>query len=157
MALSAAILACGHTSSSEPANADGGSGSDASCGTPGASSRCTSIVWPRLVVSFGDPIAASWSYSEQQADGTFGPNPCPQGYGESDALHCDLGFFGYPGLTEMTLQVATEEGGPAVATKKLELTPFNYCGDDIEHVVVSASDGGVPVIADPTIVSACGL
>lgn len=125
------------------------------CGTAGAS-MCHQGPWPRLVVLFGDPVAASWSYSVLQNGEPFSASPCLKSE-ENPDYHCDVAFYGHPGLTTMTLQITVEEGGPTAASSVVQLRPFNYCGDDIAEVTVSSSDGGEPVLSEPAFENACGI
>lgn len=146
-----ALGSCTSSSDGGQTAADGDGG--AICGQAGAS-ECHDITWPRLVVLFGDATAATWTYTVLEDGTSYPPYMCPVTE-ESPDFHCDVGFGGYPGLTEVTVQVAGADGGPMLASEVVQLHPFNRCGDEIVEVIVSSSDAGEPAFSAPTIENAC--
>lgn len=125
----------------------------AACG----SSRCEMEVWPRLVVAESVPPDSGAAPIQVSAliDGkVFAPaiqGGCPDGF---DVIDCQFGFYGYPGLQTMTLEV-TAMGGSASAI--INLHPFNYCGSELAYVHVSVDGSLRPSIGDPQYVSPCQL
>lgn len=135
----------------------GGDSGPESCGTSGARSKCESVVWPRLVLSFGDEGARALVYSVTTDDGMQfdGPSPCPAGYGESEAFRCDIGYFGNAEQKVFTLRVAKDATSAAIIVKEIELTEFNYCGRGVAHVIVTTNEAAMPSVSDVRYISVC--
>jgi hypothetical protein len=130
------------------------------CGTAEAATRCQSVRWPRLAVAFGSPEAASLSYAFVVDGKAFDVHreACRGGYGESSAVHCDIGFEGLPAQhSEGRLDVGAPDGGPVLLSIDISLQAFNYCGNGMAQIVVSASDGGAPIASAITYLDACAL
>jgi hypothetical protein len=157
MALGLFTASCASAAGSQT---DGGvqQGNDAAaCGTSSANSLCQSVTWPRVAVAFGDPASANLSYTFTANDGvTSGGGPCPSGYGESTALHCDIGFYGNPSETVVTVQVGSDEAGPPALSRSITLDPFNSCGNGIAQIVSTVNDAGVPELSAVQYINACG-
>ena len=127
------------------------------CGTANASSHCKSTTWPRVVIGFGDPSAAEFSYEFQFDDGfnTSVRNECPSG-GSTD-LRCDLAVYGDPAETVATIHVSQSEGGAVLLSRVVQLRPFNYCGDGIAQLIATTGDAGTPELSAVQYVTACGM
>jgi hypothetical protein len=128
------------------------------CGTPNASSKCESVTWPRISITFGDADARNLTYSFRTNDGmTFSDrNSCWAGYGESTNLHCDLAFYAGTTDTVVTVQISRGDGGAPLLSRDIPLTPFNYCGKGIAQVVVTIGDAGLPAVSEVQYLDACG-
>lgn len=161
--LAIVCVACGTSgaggTSGAPAGTTGSGAATAACGTPEAPTRCESATWPRVVVALGSGAARSMSLLWRSQDGRVEQErtPCPAGLGESSALHCDVSWYGVPGVTEVTLEAYVGDGGAALASLVVPLQPFNYCGVGIAQVLArSDADAGV-ALELAGYVDACGL
>ena len=152
-AVAAPILACG-------------GGEPSGTGTPGtacpserAATECERVTWPRLTIAFGDAGAKALFYAFV-VDGQIVRQSarCVDGHGASSSFHCDLPFFAYPAMTPLVrLEVAASEGGPVLLSREIPLKPFNYCGNGVAQMVVSAGDAGLPTASDVTYLDICSL
>jgi hypothetical protein len=152
LAVLAGGLSCGDARTG-PDESDAGATS--ACGTPNASTACESTTWPRLVIAFADPAAASFAYSFRDGSGAVSSerNECPSG----SSLRCDLGFYGDPSESlDVTILVGPADGGPALSSDDVRLEPFNYCGNGVAQVYASTDDAGMPTLSEVQYVDACG-
>ncbi len=151
LAVVALAAACSHSRFSSDPTVD--------CGEPGASNECRAATQPRLIVSFGDAHAASFTYTAivdgADDDVTEAANVCLNPELDDPGLRCDASFYAIPASKQITLMVGFGEAGPPLATRVIALTPFNYCGDGAAQVVVTTSNDGTPVIAAPTFRDIC--
>jgi len=115
-------------------------------------------------VAFGDVEAASLDYAFVVDGRVFPllPNACVGGPGggldESSAVHCNLGFEGAPAQSQNgRLEVRLGEAGTAALSVDIAFHAFNYCGDGMAQIVVSAGDAGLPTATAVTYVDACSL
>ena len=140
-------------------NDGGNDGAVSTCGTSSANSMCESVTWPRIAVAFGDSSAATFSYVFDADDGfaSSDRNPCPSGYGESTALHCDIAFFANPNERAVSLSIAGADGGAVLLARDISLMPFSNCGVGIAQVVATTTDAGMPELSAVQYVTACGM
>ena len=126
-------------------------GRTSGCGT----SACEQRTWPRLIVTVsGDTTGVDIKAS--YADGVLREglmDGCPSGY--SDTLDCTFVFFGDAMTSVMKLVVFT--AGNEAGSRDVMLTPFNYCGNGVAHVVVDLTDAGAPVVREPEYINACSV
>jgi hypothetical protein len=132
--------------------------SSGACGTPSANSLCETVTWPRVAIAFGDAPAAGFSYVFRADDGFTSAEraPCPGGYGESQALRCDIGFYANPNERVVTVTISDADGGSVLLSRAIPLTAFNYCGNGIAQVVATISDAGGLDLSNVQYVNACG-
>lgn len=151
-------LSCADAQRSNPdASSPDASTSSELCGTANAATKCESVTWPRLIVSFGDEGARALTYAVTTDDGlTFSDqySPCPGGYGESTAFVCDLGYYAGTNEKTFTLHVSRADSGPALLSRDIPLTSFNYCGRGVAYVVVTTA-ADTAVISDVRYISVC--
>ena len=118
-------------------------------------SACEQRTWPRLIVTLSSDLT-DVDIKASYADGVVREgimDGCPSGY--ASTLDCTFAFYGDAMTSAMKISVFT--AGKLVGSRDVTLTPFNYCGNGVAHVIVELSDAGAPVIRDPEYINACGI
>jgi hypothetical protein len=122
----------------------------------GAQSGCKSYDWPRVVIEFGDPGGWNYRYAWRADDGLTGFAGACNALTSTPAFQCNLAIGGDAAEENIAVFVVPDDAQTdVIGTVDVPLMSYNTTGTGIALLVVTTTDGGLPVVTGPQYVNAC--